>query len=88
MDHLNYEAWNKCDVMVSSWMLRTLSESIARSVMYTNSAKEIWDDLANRISRADPHRIYDLHDEINNLRQGSLSIMEYYTNCRSLYGMR
>lgn len=87
MEHLDYDAWDRCNCMVSSWILRAVSESIVESILYMDFAKEIWDDLHNRFSRSDPHRISDLHDEINNLKQGSLSIMEYYTNVEA-YGMR
>lgn len=85
IEHPDYEAWDRCNCMVKSWILRAISESIAESILYIDSAKEIWDDLHNRFSRLDPHRIFDLHDEINNLKQGSFSVMEYYTKCRSLW---
>lgn len=68
INHPNYETWDRCDVMVSSWILRTVSEQIAESILYIDSAKEIWDDLANKFFSIDPYRISNLHDEINNLK--------------------
>lgn len=85
IDHPDYEAWDRCNVIVSSWILRAVSEQIAESILYIDFAKKIWDDLSNRFSRSDPHKISNLHDEINSLRQGTLSVTEYYTRCRGLW---
>lgn len=71
--------------MISSWLLRAVSEQIEQSVLYIDLAKDIWDDLANRFSRSDTHRISCLHDEINNSRQDSMTVMEYYTKCKGLW---
>lgn len=84
-DHPNFEAWERCNVMVSSWLLKSVSASIAQSVLYIDLASEILEDLSKRFSQADPHRISDLQDEIYNLKQGSHNINDYYTNCKILW---
>lgn len=68
IDHADYEAWDKCNVMASLWILRAVSDQIVESILYIDFAKEIWDDLYNRFSRSDPHRISDLHNEIIGIR--------------------
>lgn len=37
IDHPDYEAWDRCDVMVSSWIIRAVIETIAESVMYIDT---------------------------------------------------
>jgi len=38
----NYEAWERCNAMILSWIMRTLAVDIANSViMYIDSAKEL-----------------------------------------------
>ena len=36
-----YEAWERCNVMVLSWIMRVLSPDIAESVLYIDSTKEL-----------------------------------------------
>ena len=43
-----YNAWVRCNTMVISWLLNSLSMEIASSVIYANIAKEIWEDLKER----------------------------------------
>ncbi|XP_019199436.1 PREDICTED: uncharacterized protein LOC109193086 isoform X2 [Ipomoea nil] len=84
-DQPNYSSWKRCNLIVSSWILKSLSPSIAQSVMYLKHAKEIWDDLKRRFSQGDPHRISQLQDEIYKLNQGNMSVTDYYTKCRTLW---
>lgn len=84
IDHPEFEAWDRCDVMVSSCILRAVNEQIAKSILYIDSMKEIWHHLFNHFSRSDPHKIANMHDEINSFRDGAMIVMEYYTRCRSL----
>uniref|UniRef100_A0A2N9HGP5 Reverse transcriptase Ty1/copia-type domain-containing protein n=1 Tax=Fagus sylvatica TaxID=28930 RepID=A0A2N9HGP5_FAGSY len=43
-----YKAWVRCNTMVISWLLNSLSKEIASSVIYANTAQEIWEDLKER----------------------------------------
>lgn len=36
-----YKAWSRCNDMVISWILNSLSKDIAESVLYSKTAKEI-----------------------------------------------
>lgn len=80
-----YEAWERCNILVSTWIINSLSPSIAQSVMYFDLAENIWEDLKNRFSQVDAHRISDLQDEIYSLRQGACSVTDYYTQSRILW---
>ncbi|XP_056688658.1 uncharacterized protein [Spinacia oleracea] len=45
---VNFRIWNRCNDLVISWMLGSLEVSIARSVLYLKTAREIWLDLEER----------------------------------------
>jgi len=45
------ETWGRCNIMVISWVTRTLSEHIAQSVVYIKDARELWEDLRERFSK-------------------------------------
>ncbi|XP_031101895.1 uncharacterized protein LOC116005798 [Ipomoea triloba] len=80
-----YKAWERCNILVSTWIINSLSPSIAQSVMYFDFATRIWEDLKNRFSQVDAHRISDLQDEIYSLKQGACSVTDYYTQSRILW---
>lgn len=85
-DSPQFTAWKRCNGIVKLWLLKTLSLSIAQSVLYFQNAKEIWEDLKNKFSQGDPHRISDLQDEIYNQKQGVSSVTNYYTCCKIPWG--
>ncbi|XP_019192757.1 PREDICTED: uncharacterized protein LOC109187063 [Ipomoea nil] len=71
--------------MVCAWIFKSVHSSIAQSIMHLDRADDVWGDLRRRFSQRDAQRISILQSEIHNLRQGSLSVNEYYTKCRTLW---
>lgn len=45
-----YLYWERCNTMVMSWLLRSISENIAQSVMWLDNVADIWKDLESRFS--------------------------------------
>lgn len=43
-----YKAWDRCNSMMISWLLGVHDQSIARSVLYFNTARDIWVNLEER----------------------------------------
>lgn len=37
-----FKAWSRCNDLVCLWILFSLDENIARSVMFRRSARDIW----------------------------------------------
>ena len=56
----NFEAWEICNVMVLSWILRTLTPHIAESVVYIDIAQNLGEDLRERFSKGDHFLISNL----------------------------
>ncbi|XP_019151968.1 PREDICTED: uncharacterized protein LOC109148687 [Ipomoea nil] len=84
-DHHLYAAWKRCNLMVCSWIFRSVHTSIAQSIMHLDRAKDAWEDLRRRFSQHDAQRVSILQSDIYSLRQGNLSINEYYTKCKTLW---
>jgi len=40
-----FAQWERCDDMVTSWILNSLSKDLADSLQYVNNAKELWEKL-------------------------------------------
>ncbi|XP_019151795.1 PREDICTED: uncharacterized protein LOC109148506 [Ipomoea nil] len=78
-------AWERCNNIVSTWIVRTLSPTIARSVLWIDTAYGIWNDLKRRFSQQDLFRIAELKCEIYQTKQGDNSLNEYFTRQKLLW---
>ena len=79
------ETWERCNMMVISWVTRTLSGKIAQSVVYIEDARELWEDLREPFSKGDLFKISDLLQEIHSMRQGERTLTEFYTDLKILW---
>lgn len=56
--------WEGYNHMVLSWILNFVNSEIAVSIIYTESAADVWDDLHDRFSQGNDMRIFEIHQEI------------------------
>ncbi|CAA0836578.1 Unknown protein [Striga hermonthica] len=45
---VNFDKWKKVDWTVMSWILNSMTKEIADSFVYSESAKELWDEICQR----------------------------------------
>ncbi|XP_019158344.1 PREDICTED: uncharacterized protein LOC109155072 [Ipomoea nil] len=80
-----YGPWRRCNLMLCSWIFRSVHTSIAQSVMHLESSRDVWNDLKRRFTQCDAKCISVLQNDIYSLKQGSQSISDYYTKCRTMW---
>ncbi|XP_009629550.1 uncharacterized protein [Nicotiana tomentosiformis] len=80
-----FRQWERCDDMVTSWILNSLSKDIADSVEYANDIVELWIELEDRYEQTNGARLYQIQKEINDASQGTLDITSYYTKLKRLW---
>ena len=68
------QKWERCNDLVSSWILNSVSNEIRNSILYAENAREIWVDLRERFSQSNAPKIYQLKQSIASLKQDDLSI--------------
>jgi hypothetical protein len=87
LDHFDpsIRAWNRCNMLVHSWILNSVSESIAQSIVFMESALDVWNDLKERFSQGDLIRISELQQEIYSLQQESKTVTEYFSSLKLLW---
>ncbi|XP_019225587.1 PREDICTED: uncharacterized protein LOC109207160 [Nicotiana attenuata] len=79
------EQWARCDDMVTSWILNSLSKDLADGFQYVSGAKELWQELEDRYDQTNGAKLYQLQKEINDLNQGTLDITGYYNKMKKLW---
>ncbi|XP_022145891.1 uncharacterized protein LOC111015239 [Momordica charantia] len=78
-------AWKCNNDIITSWIINSVSKEIAASIIYTGSAKDIWDELKERFQQSDAPRIFQLRKELVTTIQGTLSIEAYYTKLKTVW---
>ncbi|XP_075641957.1 uncharacterized protein LOC142613478 [Castanea sativa] len=84
LDSPKFILWTQCNMTVLSWIIISVSPSIASSIMYTNNARAIWLDLRHNFSQKKWTRIFELQKEFAYLVQGQFSVEDYYTKFKAL----
>nr|KYP60375.1 hypothetical protein KK1_022777 [Cajanus cajan] len=84
-DHSLYSTWKRCNNMVVSWLVHSISPPIRQSVLWMDDARDIWKDLKSRYSQGDLLRISDLQQQMASIRQGGRFVSEYFTKLRVIW---
>jgi len=84
-EDLNPVALERCNNLVHTWIINSISKSIAQSIVFNENVIDMWNDLKDRCMRRDHIRVAQLQQEISNLKQGSKKITEYFTELRGLW---
>jgi len=69
-----YEALERCNNLVHTWIINSISPLIAQSVLFIENIVDMWNDLKDRFMRGDRIRVAQLQEEIANLKQGSKKV--------------
>ena len=77
-------AWIRNNNMVISWILNVVSKEISASIIYFDSAEDVWNDLKELFQQGNGPQIFQLRRELMNLTQGSLSVSAYFTKLKSI----
>ncbi|CAN1331762.1 hypothetical protein LINPERPRIM_LOCUS35463 [Linum perenne] len=85
LNDVSYPAWNRCNFAVLSWMLNSVSEDIAQSLISYDKASLAWNDLKQRFNQCDAIRIADLQSRIASCDQGEATVTQYFTNLKVLW---
>uniref|UniRef100_A0A2N9I9I5 CCHC-type domain-containing protein n=1 Tax=Fagus sylvatica TaxID=28930 RepID=A0A2N9I9I5_FAGSY len=80
-----YNQWNQTKDMVLTWILNSISPSLANSLEYHTNPREVWIDLQSRFSHGNNARLYHLKRELSSLHQNTTSIHEYYNQIKHIW---
>ncbi|XP_072066650.1 uncharacterized protein [Arachis hypogaea] len=80
-----FDAWERCNTFVVSWINHSLSLNIAKSVIWINSAEELWRELKQRYCQGDMYKIAESEEEMYASKKGELSVTDYYTQLKIIW---
>ncbi|XP_061340834.1 uncharacterized protein LOC133287279 [Gastrolobium bilobum] len=77
--------WTRNNDIVISWILNSVSKDISGSILYSESALEIWIELRDRFQQSNGPRIFQLRRDLINLAQDQTSVSVYFTKLKSIW---
>ncbi|XP_073271547.1 uncharacterized protein [Primulina huaijiensis] len=78
-------SWKRNNGIVTSWILNSVSKEISASIIFTDSALDIWQDLKERFQQSNGPRIFQLRRELINHRQGQMTVSTYFTKLKTIW---
>ncbi|GJZ88295.1 ribonuclease H-like domain-containing protein [Tanacetum coccineum] len=67
------------------WILRSLFQELYVGQVYSEIASEVWSELKETYDKMNGSVVFNLMHKINNLKQGDLSVPDYYHKMSSLW---
>lgn len=77
--------WERANAVVCSWILNSVSDSIYSAHASTEDASVVWTELFETYHKADGSVVFNIHQQINSLTQGTLSVSEYFSKLDALW---
>ncbi|XP_048231267.1 uncharacterized protein LOC125370296 [Ricinus communis] len=85
----NYSTWSRAMLMALSIKNKEgFVNDIGASIIYINSAHEIWADLEERYSNTNSIHLFHVEEAIHNCKQDNMTIGGYYTKLKGLWDER
>ncbi|XP_074300351.1 uncharacterized protein LOC141631601 [Silene latifolia] len=71
--------------MIRAWLRNVINPKLHSSITFSVPVHEIWEELRGRYSAGNAPRVHQLKTELNECKQGSDSIVEYYTRLKTIW---
>ena len=82
---LEKQAWSKRNSMILSWILNSVSPHLITSVIYRDTAFEVWNTLKKQFSQANGPRISQLQKQISTIMQGAAMVTGFFTDLQAAW---
>lgn len=81
----DYLRWTRVDYMVMSWILSSMSPTLADDFAYISNSANLWRESNERVGKSNGPLFYQMKKETNALKQANLTIVAYYGKIKKLW---
>ncbi|MQL71333.1 hypothetical protein Taro_003667 [Colocasia esculenta] len=79
-----HDAWQRRDALVMSWMLASMSDSVAAIVPECTTSSAAWTALAHALASRSGARVLQLRTQLHGVHRGSSSITDYMQTVKQI----
>lgn len=77
--------WDRCNTLVKTWLLGSMSKEISSSVIHYKTARGMWQELQERFSHTNTVQLFHIENAIHDCEQGTSSVTSFFTKLKSLW---
>ncbi|KAJ0578087.1 putative RNA-directed DNA polymerase [Helianthus annuus] len=77
--------WDRCNSVVLTWLLNSVSEELFLGQVFSSLASEVWEDLKETYDKIDGSVVYDLFKKINGISQNGSTVADYYNRLTTMW---
>lgn len=86
VDYVLYKPWKRVNNTLISWFIQVLDANTARSILYFDSAEEVWNNLEEGFGQTTGSQIFSLQQQIVDVhQQDNESLSACYTKMKMLW---
>ncbi|KAL6125297.1 hypothetical protein ACLB2K_073356 [Fragaria x ananassa] len=71
--------WNRCNILVKTWLLASMSKEISKSFSHCKDARTVWLELHERFGQTNIVQLFNIENAIHDCTQGSSSVTSFFT---------
>ncbi|XP_050258856.1 uncharacterized protein LOC126703827 [Quercus robur] len=79
------QAWICADNIVGTWIINSVSPKLQGSIIYRDTAFEIWTELRDTFSQGNGTKVFNIQKQIAEIHQGEQSLTDYFTQLKVLW---
>lgn len=80
-----FSTWDAENSIVMAWIINSMNDEISQNFMLYPTAKTMWDAVSRRYSDLENStQMCDLRDTARSLKQGDLSVTQYFNSLTKL----
>ncbi|CAM8951616.1 unnamed protein product [Rhodiola kirilowii] len=78
--------WDRCNAVVLTWILNSVSKEIAASLVHSGNCMVAWQDLSSRFAGSVDSSLFSVQQAIAECMQNGASVASYYGKLIQLWG--
>lgn len=80
------KAWDSVNDVIIGWLLNAVDEKISKTILWLNTAKEIWEELEQRFGQSSSAQFFTIQESLSKTFQAhDMSIEDYFTKIKGLW---
>ncbi|XP_031250011.1 uncharacterized protein LOC116107876 [Pistacia vera] len=85
LSDLLFEAWERCNDLVVSWLQNSVSPSVKSSLALVDDSRVLWLELRDRFTHQNGPRIFQLKRDLASLSQNQDNVNTYFGHLKTLW---